>query len=100
MHPLLEELATRTGQYIDLYGGASFAGEDLMALREIVERVGQEVATMPEKWDVQVGTLLVSPPTPLYAPVEKGEFHRRLSDLGQLVDDAIMQETMIRCIGD
>jgi len=34
MHTLFEKLAAETGQYIDLYGSASFAGARLTALNQ------------------------------------------------------------------
>src|SRR5436190_1566231 len=59
LHSLLEELAMATGQYIDLYGDASFTGKDLAALEEMLKHAWNLVESQPANWDVCIGRVLV-----------------------------------------
>ena len=105
LYPLFERLAQRTGQLIDLYDGAAFSGPALAALRETIAEAMQLVGTMTDQWDVQTGTEIGSyqnpkPPTPVYSPVQKGEFERLLRRFGELVDAAERKKARIVCLGD
>jgi hypothetical protein len=68
LHPLFVTLATRTGQYVDLYGDASFSGEQLSALEEMLTVAKELAEAQPESWEVHVGTQV--------APVQKELFQR------------------------
>src|SRR5689334_6787844 len=55
LHPQWEELAAKTGKYIDLYGDAEFEGDSLRSLLQIVNVAMQRVEKMPNSWDVLTG---------------------------------------------
>jgi hypothetical protein len=52
LHPLFERLAAETGQYIDLYGNATFFGEDLDSLERTLTAAQELVLSQPEAWEV------------------------------------------------
>lgn len=56
LHPLFERLRAETGQYIDLYGEASFTDEALTALERLLLDARALVAAQPETWEVFTGT--------------------------------------------
>jgi hypothetical protein len=56
LHPLFGKLQAKTGQYIDLYGDASFLGESLAALEQMLLEARSLVESQSETWDVHVGT--------------------------------------------
>ncbi len=53
LYPLIERLAEETGQYVDLYGDAVFAGGDLLALRRMLSEARGLVETRGESWEVR-----------------------------------------------
>src|SRR5262245_15860934 len=57
--PLIEELAQKTGHYIDLYGDASFLHENLKALEGMLIKARQLVNDHEAAWDVCIGEQLV-----------------------------------------
>jgi len=59
LHPLFEKLAAETGQYIDLYGEASFAGEQLIALKKMLTEARRLTEAQPHSWEVCVGYSVV-----------------------------------------
>jgi len=56
LHPLLERLRWETGQYIDLYGDASFSDWRLAALKRMLAQARVLAQAQPESWEVHVGT--------------------------------------------
>ena len=56
LQPFFERLAAQTGQYIDLYGDASFAGVQLAALKEMLTEAQRLTESQPDSWEVPVGT--------------------------------------------
>lgn len=55
LHPLFLDLRTETRQYIDLYGDASFAGQQLAALKKMLAEARRIAEAQPEHWQVCVG---------------------------------------------
>jgi len=105
MYPLIEDLRIKTGQYIDLYGGAAFAGKSLESLRETLIGAAQMVEGMPDRWEVQTGSSIGSylkptPPTPIYGTVHKSDFVLLLRAFLELVDTAIARKATVVCAGD
>ncbi len=47
LHPLFVALAEETGQYVDLYGGARFQGQDLDALERALASSRQLIEVQP-----------------------------------------------------
>src|SRR2546423_1484346 len=56
LYPLLEQLAEKTGQMIDLYGDAEFHGDALRLFRQTLLEARRCVADQPAQWSVYVGT--------------------------------------------
>jgi hypothetical protein len=54
LYPLFEKLAQLTGELIDLYGGAEFAGKKLVDLERFVQDAQELIAHQPEQWRVHV----------------------------------------------
>ena len=52
LYPLFEKLFTETGQFIDLYGYALFAGADLQALSRMLDEARTLVEAQPNSWRV------------------------------------------------
>src|SRR5262245_50339246 len=71
LHPLFEGLMVETGQYIDLYGSAMFAGPDLAALGRMLTEARRQVEARPESWEVQTAVAPV-----LHQQVSRDEFLR------------------------
>jgi hypothetical protein len=74
LHPLFDKLAAETGQYIDLYGNASFAATDLAALERMLKEARTLVLSQPESWEVHTGTQLRPVCREIYHPVRREEF--------------------------
>jgi hypothetical protein len=105
LYPLFERLAERTGQIIDPYSAATFAGPAVAALRETLAEARRLVVAMPEQWDVKTGesigsTLHPTPPTPVYETVRRDAFERLLRRFEGLVDAALATDRPIVCLGD
>jgi hypothetical protein len=95
LHPLFERLRAETGQYIDLYGDASFAGDELAALERMLAEARTLVASRPETWREHGGTEVSPDHRELYRLVERevmlalldrwGTVARRARELGRPV---------------
>jgi hypothetical protein len=72
LHPLFEKLRAETGQYIDLYGSATFADEQLGALKKMVAEARCLAEAQPDCWEVQVGVELVPVRRDLCEPLDRG----------------------------
>jgi len=59
LHPLFGRLQAETGQYIDLYGDASFLGESLAALERLLSEAQRLIESHPDTWDVCIGTQML-----------------------------------------
>jgi hypothetical protein len=107
LHPLFEELRAATGQYIYLYGDASFSGPMLTALEEIVSRAQDLVDRQPATWNVCVGQELVpwekgarKHSKPRFAVVAKDQFLALLNRWQDLIIRAKKSQRSVVCIGD
>jgi len=105
LYPLLETLAECTGEMIDPYGGATFAGRDLDSLHGTLVEARRRIEPMPERWNVQTGMSLGSnlhptPPTPLNSEVEKEAFVALIERLDAVVAKAKTDNRRIVCLGD
>src|SRR5437879_580930 len=74
LHPLFEQLRAETGQYIDLYGGASFDDGGLIALEKMLAQAARLVSGQPATWLVHTGKETKPLHQELYAEVEKACF--------------------------
>lgn len=59
LHPLFARLQAETGQYIDLYGYASFIGDSLVALERLLSEARILIGAQPDTWNVCVGTQIL-----------------------------------------
>ena len=109
LHPLLEELAASTGQYIDLYGDASFSGQQLGAVKKMLAKAKRLVASQPACWEVCIGQQLIprqknsrSRPRlkPVMATVEKAHFLDLLSRWNAVIARAKELGHPLVCFGD
>jgi hypothetical protein len=99
MHPLFEQLAVETGQYIDLHGNAVFIGPQLAALGRMLAEVRRVVEAQPESFKVHTGTRLPSR-LELYEVVERTEFLRFLDVWDKVITRAVELGRPIICTGD
>jgi hypothetical protein len=109
LHPFIEELRTTTGQYIDLYGDASFSGEHLVAMKSILARTRELIESQPERWEVCTGSMLIpwqqqtrSPPQlkKSFSTVEKQRFLHLLYQWDRVISRAEELKQPIVCFGD
>ncbi|MGL6096740.1 MAG: hypothetical protein ACRC7O_13210 [Fimbriiglobus sp.] len=100
LHPLFERLRTETGQYVDLYGDAIFAGPRLTALGRMLAEARQLVEAQPEFWKVHTGTQLLPTRREVFQPVERAAFLRLLGVWEQTVQRAEKSGRAVICVGD
>jgi hypothetical protein len=106
LRPLLEQLAEKTGQMIDLYEDAEFRGDELPVLRQTLVEARRLVADQPVRWSVYVGTSSMpnaTPPVPpweVFKEVERSKFIKVLDTLIAIVDRAISAGVAVVCRGD
>jgi hypothetical protein len=100
LHPLFEELRTATGQYIDLFGDAAFAGPDLDALGRMLSAAQRLVEAQPESWEVHTGTQVLPVHREVYKPVERAEFLQLLGRWEQVLERARQTGRPVVCFGD
>lgn len=99
LRPLWERLGSETGQYIDLYGNASFVGKELSALGRVVAEARRLVEAQPEAWLVHIGT------TPLeqremHCQVHKEAMLALLDRLANVIARAGQLGRSVVCLGD
>jgi hypothetical protein len=100
LHPLFENLRSETGQYIDLYGDASFTGASLSALERMVAEAVGLVQAQPATWQVHTGTQLRPEHKELYVDVEKDRFLALLHKWLKIIERAKEIGKPVVCFGD
>lgn len=100
LHPLIEKLHEETGQYIDLYGDASFSGASLPALEQMIAEAEKTVQTQPASWQVHIGTQMRPERKELYEVVHKDQFMTLLQKWRQIVARAKELGKPVVCFGD
>ncbi len=100
LHPLFEELRAATGQYIDLYGNATFTGANLDALDGILSAAQRLVELQPECWEVHIGTQVLPVQKEIYKPVKRTEFFRLLGLWEHVLERARQTGHPVVCFGD
>jgi hypothetical protein len=100
LHPLFEKLRSETGQYIDLYGYASFSGATLSVLERMVAEAVRLVQAQPATWQVHTGTQVRPDHKELYAEVKKDCFLELLNKWQQIIARAKETGKPIVCFGD
>jgi len=100
LHPLFEQLHAESGQYIDLYGDASFTGVGLDALERMLTRARQLIESQPKTWQVHTGTQFAPVRREIHKPVKREEFLRLIVLWEQVVDRARKTGRSVICFGD
>jgi hypothetical protein len=118
LHPLFDRLQGETGQYIDLYGDASFDGAALASLERMLAEGRELVESQRDRWQVHVGTQII--PTDkalfkaagskmvgqwerekeLYKPVQRSAFLELIARWQRVVDRAKELGRPVVCFGD
>ncbi len=100
LHSRFESLAAKTGQYIDLYGYATFEGESLNALATLIADARREIERRPESWDVHISTQIAPVRKEIYSTVRREEFLTRLAEVETVIARARATGRPIVCVGD
>jgi hypothetical protein len=100
LRPLWERLRSETGQYIDLYGDASFAGEELAALGRALTEARRLVEAQPKAWSVHIGTQMSPEHRELCCQVQKVAMLALLDRLAAVVARARHLGRSVVCLGD
>lgn len=104
-YPFFEDLYDRTGEMIDLYGWAWFAGAHLDELAATLVRIRAKANEMPEERQVCVGHSVAphsSPhaPKPLFSSVRRDRLLHLLAQFEDLVAEARRDAKWVSCFGD
>ena len=100
LHPLLERLRWETGQFVDLYGDASFAGWRLAALKRMLVQARALGESQPETWEVHVGTQLAPALRDLWRPLNRSVFLDLITRWERIVERAEELDRPVVCFGD
>jgi hypothetical protein len=100
LHPLVERLRWETGQYIDLYGDASFSDWRLTALRRMLAQARVLAEAQPESGQVHVGTQIQPARRELWMPLTRKTLLDVISRWDQIVDRAEELGRPVVCYGD
>lgn len=100
LYPLFERLWKETGQYIDLYGDASFAGDGLIALKRMLADARTLTEAQPPLWQVHIGTQTAPVRRELYQPVERDALLALIGSWRKIVERAEELGKPVVCFGD
>src|SRR5262245_51246580 len=100
LYPLFESLAAQTGQCIDLYGNASFAGEQLAALKGMLTEAQRLAESQPGSWEVHVGTEVSPVHRELYKRLNREVLLNLLATWEHVVARAEQLGRPVVCFGD
>jgi hypothetical protein len=93
-------LCNETGQYIDLYGDASYEGKHLQTLRSLLAEVRAVVLAQPPTWDVHRGTQVKPTYKEVRAVVERERVLSLLDAWERIIDRAEQLKRRVVCFGD
>ena len=101
LRPLLERLDQETGQWIDLYGDARFAGDDLQGLERMLTAADELVRSQPATWQVHIGTQTYrGKHSEVYYTAHRARFQELLTQWRQVVARARQMKRAVVCFGD
>ena len=100
LYPLIESLTACTGQWIDLYGDAKFAGDDLLALGRMLTEARRRVDAQPETWEVHIGTQTHPVVRELFSTVHRDEFMKLFDRWERVIERAKETGRSVVCFGD
>jgi hypothetical protein len=100
LEPWFERVATVTGQFVDLYGGASFQGQQLDTLEQALLDARKAVESQAPKWQVHIGTQVEPVQRKLYVDVERKRVLELLDQWLVVVRRARQLNRPVVCFGD
>jgi len=98
--PFFGRLAEETGEWIDLYGDASFDGRKLAALKRTIAEARAANQTRPDSWDVHVNTRITPIVKKNYAQLTKVELIDCLDMFDRIIARAEALGQPVVCFGD
>jgi hypothetical protein len=99
LYPYFEHLRSGTGQYIDLYGDASFSGSALDALDQMLLTVRDIVLSQPPTWQVCTGSVLPEQEK-VYQMVNRDTMLKKLDLFAGVISRAKELGCPVVCYGD
>jgi len=118
LYPLFDRLRVETGQYIDLYGDASFGDGALAALERLLAEARARIESQPDEWEVHVGMQIMPTGKDLfkavgskiagqwqnvkevYKSVQRGQFLELIAQWEKIVARAKEFGRPVVCFGD
>jgi hypothetical protein len=100
LFPFFEDLAKQTGQWIDLYGGAAFAGQKLDDLARVLAVAREMVEKQPPAWEVVTGIREGPEPETIRSPVDRQQIRALLDTLEAAVRKAGVAGSYVTFVGD
>jgi hypothetical protein len=100
LYPFIEKLRAETGQYVDLYGIASFQGVERLALARMLADARYLAEAQPEFLGIHTGTWLHSVEEKISHPVERHRLLELLTHWQVVVDRALELERPVIWLGD
>ena len=100
LYPLFEKLREETGEFIDLYGGATFSGVALDALAQTIVEAHKLVDAQPDSWEVVTGVITKPVRKEVRASVNKQQMKMLLAKLEEAVSKAKTRGAYVTFWGD
>jgi hypothetical protein len=100
LHPLFARLHTETGQFIDLYGDASFASDHLIALQRMLTEARSMAQAQPASWQVHVGTQTAPFRREVHRPVLRDALLSLIDAWERIARRAQELDKTVLCFGD
>lgn len=100
LYPFIEKLRAETGQYVDLYGIASFQGDERLALARVLAEARSVAEAQPEFLGIHTGTRLHPVEERISHTVERHRLLELLTHWQIVVDRALELERPVICLGD
>ncbi len=100
LHPLFEDLANRTGKYIDLYGAACFQVDELFHIEKLLEDARGLVQSQSIEWEVHCETQVHPVHKDILKSVTREGFEEIFVKIEQLIKSAKETRSNIFFFGD
>ncbi|MBL8797152.1 MAG: hypothetical protein JNM56_24840 [Planctomycetia bacterium] len=100
LHSGFERLGAETGQYIDLYGMASFEGDKRLALAQMLAEVRVLAEVHPEFFRLYVQTQSQALHEGAFKPIERRRLLSLITHWQIVVDRAQELNRAVLCVGD
>ena len=98
---MIKEIENETGELIDLYADAEFAGENLKKLESVIAKtISQLESKIESEWNVHVGTEFGIEKKELFQALNKKELIKKLKTLIMMIEVAGKTNDTIISIGD